>query len=303
MKRILVLLILASLSFAWTNEAVPDMLDARYDYMACGVDYAKVWLEMREDCGEEHNVSVFDSSSYAEDLDEDLADLREANEDADRVDFSLSSVQLGVHSLELLGAVVRDALTNKSFAFFSCVRTDEKPLQDDLSDCRAAAMEKEQDASKDYVNNEIDYANDEIEKLAELGADTSGMEQSVEYAEELIDDIDSAFDGGDYNEVRKLYLRHSRIVLLFRLEQMVATIDYAEPIIEAGHNGNKDEILEQGRDLRDDTEDLIEECEYSDEVNSLLTYGSDNTECWIDGLKLFNDFNGIRLLILEGALG
>jgi hypothetical protein len=47
---------------------------------------------------------------------------------------------------------------------------------------------------------------------------------------------------------------------------------------------------------------MLDQCEYSDEVNDNLEYGSDNLVCWRDGAKLFANFNAIRLLILGGAL-
>ena len=114
-------------------------------------------------------------------------------------------------------------------------------------------------------------------------------------------DADAAFDSHDSAEIAKFYLRHSRLVLLFRLEKMVATIDYAEPIIEAGSNGNKDEILQKGRQLRQDTKSLISQCAYSDDVEDNLGYGQQNIECWNDALNLFDEFNSIAGMILEGA--
>lgn len=304
MKWIFALFLVAlfSLSSAfWVNDAIPDMLDARYDYAACNVEYAKDWLSMREQCAEDENVPVFDSSEYVDDLENDLADLREAADEGDRLEFGLAMWQLGADSLDLLGAIIEDALDDKTLAFFSCVRDGEDPLIDDRDDCRAAAMEKERDASKDYVNNEIEYANEQIDDLDDLGADTSGMEEVVELGEELVEDIDSAFDSGEISEVRKLHLRHSRIVLLFRLEKMLAVIDYAEPIIEAGDNDNKEEILERGAELEEDLEDLLVQCEYSDNVNNNFDYGRENLECWDDAIDLFKEFNAIRVLILEGA--
>lgn len=302
MKYIIALLILASLSFAWTNDATTDMLDARYDYMVCNVDYAGNWLLMRGECASEHNVSVFDSSDYMDDLRSDLADIREAADEDDSVDFGINSLQLSKHSLDLLGALVVDALANKSLGFFACVRTNEIPFQENLADCRVAAMENERDASKQYVNNEIDYANTQIEELDAIGADTSGMEAVVTHAEGLVDDIDPAFDSQNPTEVRKLYLRHSRLLLLFRLEKMVSTIEYAKPIIEAGYNRNKEEILEKSNVLEVDTLTLIEECEYSSSISSPVQYSSQNAECWIDAAELFHDFNSIKLLILDGVL-
>jgi hypothetical protein len=303
MKRILslVLVLLAGLSSAlWTNDALPDMLEARYEHAACNVEYADEWLSMREGCAEQEDVPVFDSSDYMDALEDDLGDLKEAADEGDRFEFGLAMLQLGADSLDLLGAIFQDALDDKNLAFFACVRDGEKPLMDDRDDCRADAMELERDASKDYVNNEIEYAEDQIDDLDDLGADTSGMEEVVEHAEELVDDIDPAFDTGEVKEVRKLHLRHSRLVLLFRLEKMLAVIDYAEPIIEDSNNDNKEEVLDRGDELRDDTEELLDQCEYDDEVDNNFDYGRDNLECWDDAIDLFKEFNSLRMLLLEG---
>jgi hypothetical protein len=158
----------------------------------------------------------------------------------------------------------------------------------------------EKDAAKDYVNNELDYAEDQIEDLDDLGADTSGMEDVVRLGDELVDDIDDAYDTGDTKEVRKLHLRHSRLVMLFRLEKMLSVIDYTEPIIEASDNDNKDEVLDRGDELRDDIEDLLVQCAYDDEVDDNFDYGKDNLECWDDSLDIFKEFNALRVLLLEG---
>jgi len=302
MKRILalVLVVLIGSLSAWYNPATPDILDARYDYTKCNVEYTKDWLSMREGCGEQKGVDVFDSSDYVDELDEGVADLKDAADEGDQLEFGTTMFKLGLDSLDLIGAIVRDAFDHKTFAFFSCVRDGEEPLMDARDECRADAMEKERGASKDYVQNELDYAEEQIDELEEKGADTSGMEQIIDYGDELIDDIDPAFDTGDVKEVRKLHLRHSRILLLFRLEKMLATIDYARPVIEDGNNGNKEEILERADELEEDIQDLLEECEYSAEVDDNLDYGTDNGECWADSLVLFRDFNSIQLLILEG---
>lgn len=302
MKRILALVLVVLLGSvgAWYNPATSDILDARYDYTECNVEYTKDWLSMREDCGEQEDVDVFDSSDYVDDLDEGMEDLRDAADEGDQLEFGTTMFKLGLDSLDLIGAVIRDAFDHKTLDFFSCVRDGEEPLIDERDDCRADAMEKERDAAKDYMENELDYAEEQIDELDEKGADTSGMEDVVEQGEELIDDIDPAFDTGDVKEVRKLHLRHSRLVLIFRLEKMLATIDYARPIIEDGDNGNKEEILERADALEEDIEDLLEECEYSAEVDDNLDYGTDNGGCWADSLVLFRDFNSIQLLILEG---
>jgi hypothetical protein len=300
MRLILVmLLMIAGMSFA--NDALPDVLEARADYVSCDVDYAKDWLSMRESCGIEENVSVFDSSSYVEELEDDLEDLYDAAEDGNRFSFGLNILEIAGDSLKLIGEVVKDALDHKTFAFFSCVREGEPSLKDDRTDCREDAIDKEKIAAEDYVNFELDAANDEIQILDAKGVKTSGMEETVEYGEELVDDIDSAYSTYDPQEIQKLHLRHSRIVFLFRAEQMLAVINYAEPIIEASNNDNKEEILERGDELRDDVEDLLEICEYSDEVEVNSEYAKENLECWEDGMDSLKEFNDLRWLILEGA--
>ncbi len=300
MRLILVmLLMIAGVSFA--NDALPDVLEARADYVSCDVDYAKDWLSMRESCGDEENVSVFDSSSYVEDLEDDLEDLYDAAEDGNRFSFGLNILELAGDSLKLIGEVVKDALDHKTLAFFSCVREGEPSLKDDRADCREEAIDKEKEAAEDYVEFELDEANEQIAILDAQGVDTSGMEEIVEHGEELIDDIDDGYSTYDPQEIRKLHLRHSRLVFLFRAEQMLGVINYAEPIIEASNNDNKEEILERGDELRDDVQDLIEECEYSDEVEDNSEYAAQNLECWDDGLDALEEFNDLRWLILEGA--
>jgi hypothetical protein len=297
----LMFVLLAGLTSAfWTNDALPDMLEARYEYVTCDVEYADKWLDMREDCAIQEDVPVFDHSDYMDDLYDDLDDLSEAVSDVDRLEFGLAMLQLGADALDLLGAIFQDALDGKNMAFFSCVREGEKPLMDDRDDCRADAFELAREASKDYVNNELEYAEDQIEDLDDLGAETDGMEDVVDHGEELVDDIDDAFDTGEVNEIRKLHLRHSRLVLLFRLEKMLSVIDYAEPIIEDSDNDNKDEVLDRADELRDDIEDLLDQCEYDDEVDNNFDYGRENLECWDDALDLFKEFNKLRGLLLEG---
>ncbi len=300
MKRFLLLMLaLASLSSA--NDALPDVLMARHDYAACDVEYAKDWLAMREDCAEDEDVPVFDSSEYVDNLEDDLADLKEAAEDGNRLSFGLAMFKLGADSLELLGAIVKDALDSKTLAFFSCVREGEEPLMDERDDCRDDAIDKEKTAAKDYVENEIDDAEELIDTYDAIGIETGGMEENVGLGKELADDIDEGYETYDPQEIRKLHLRHSRIVFLFRAEQMLAVIDYAEPIIEASGNDNKEEILDRGDALRDDVKDLIKECEYSEEVDDNYEYAQQNLKCWDDGFEAFEEFNSLRLLILEGA--
>ncbi|NYZ77099.1 hypothetical protein H0O02_02165 [Candidatus Micrarchaeota archaeon] len=295
-----VLVALSGLASAWYNQATPAMLDARYDLAACNVDFGKEFLSMREECGIEENVTVFDSSDYVDTLDGDLADLREAADDADEPEFGAASFKLGLDSLALIGAIVGDAFRNKTLGFFACVDENDEPLKSMRDECVAAALDKEKVAAKEYVNNELEKGNEEIEDLQDLGADTSGMEQNIEYGEELVDDADAVYDTHDTKEIEKLHLRHSRLMLLFRAEQMKAVIDYARPIIEEGNNGNREEILERGDELEEDIDDLLEECEYSAGVENNAEYSRQNLGCWTDGLVIANDFNSIRALILEG---
>lgn len=304
--RLTILILLAALSgisMAWHNEATPAMLDARYEYVSCDVDYAKSWLSMREGCGEEENVTVFDSSGYIDEIESDLAELAEARDDGDVVDFGVTMLSYGADALQLLGAIAGDALDHKTLPFFSCVRDGEKPLMEDRNGCRAAAMEKERDASKEYMGNELDYANEQTGDMGALGADTSGMREVVSYGDELMDDIDPAFDTGKPDEVLKLHLRHSRLVMLFRLEKMVATIDYARPLIQDSGNANRDEILRRGDALEYAVKETMGECEYSAEVESRAEYGEQNLECWDQSLEHYEEFNELGALILEGVGG
>ena len=64
---------------------------------------------MREGCGDEEGVPVFDSSEYVQNLEDDLVDLREAADEPDQFEFGLASAQLAADSLELLGEVIKDA--------------------------------------------------------------------------------------------------------------------------------------------------------------------------------------------------
>jgi len=294
------LVAMSTVSLAWTNDATGEMLQARYQYAACNVDYAEEWLSMREGCGHRNNATVFDSSEYVEDLREDLDDIKEAADEEDQFEFGVSMFQYGGNSLRLLGAVVTDAFDHKNMHFFSCVRDDEKPLMDELDECKHRAMEMERTASKKYVGNEIEYAKDQIDELDSLGADTTGMDEVVSEADVLVDDIDPAFDTDEAGQVRELHLRHSRLVLLFRMQKMLATIDYARPLIEESTNTNKEEILEEMDALEADIEETLGDCEYSAVVEDNGDYGMDNFQCWNDSLYLFQDFNSIKLMILEG---
>ncbi|MEW6748967.1 MAG: hypothetical protein AB1295_04640 [Candidatus Micrarchaeota archaeon] len=298
---ILALVMLAGISAAWANDANKEMMDARYDYVACDVDYAEEWLAMREGCGEENGVEVFDSSSYVDDLNDDLEDLAEARDENRPFEFGLGMVQMAADSLRLVGRVVQDAFDHKNGPFFSCVRDGETPLMDDRDQCRDRAMEKAREASRHYVQNELEYAEGQIDDMDALGADTSGMERVAGDGEELLDDLDPAFDSGDPQELRKLHMRNFRLVLLFRAEKMLATIDYARPIIEDSQNGNKEEVLDRMDSLQEDVEDYLDACAYSESVGNPNEYSRENLECWDGGIDLFQEFNSIRALIIGGA--
>ena len=301
-SAIFALILFCGLSAAWTNDANYEMMDARYDYVACDIGYADEWLSMREQCAEDEEVPVFDSSEYMDDLYDDLDDLAEARDETRQFEFGLAMVQIAADSLRLIGAVIEDAFTDKTLTFFSCVREGEEPLIDDRDDCRDAALEKAKDAAENYINNELDYANDQIDDLDALGADTSGMEAVVEDGEELLDDLNPAFESGDNRELRALHMRHFRLLLLFRAEKMLSTIDYARPILEDGDNDNKEEILDRIDELEADIGNYVDDCAYSATVSNNNEYSRQNLECWDDGIDLFQEFNSIKLLILQGVL-
>ena len=300
MRRFLILLmVLASFSFA--NNALPDMLEARAEYVSCDVDYAEDWLAMREDCGDEANVSVFDSSEYLQDMKDDLESLRDNAKDGDRLSFGLDMLQLAGHSLKLIGQVVKDAFDHKNMAFFSCVRDGEPDLKEERDECREDAIDMEKEAAKDYVQNELDDAQELVDTYDATGIDTDAMEDVLDDGEELIDDVDDGYGSYDPAEIRALHLRHSRLVLLFRCEQMLAVIDYAEPIVEASNNDNKEEVLERADELQDDIEAITSMCEYDATVDDNADYAEENLECWDDAIDAFQEFNDLRLLLLQGA--
>ncbi len=301
MKRILLAIALFAAAFAWTNDALPEVLEARYELARCNVIYAEDWIGMRESCAEDEEVPVFDADPYLEDMNDDLDDMAEAAAQPSQLEFGLAGLQLGVDSLDLLGAIFVDAFQNKTLPFFSCVRDGEKPLMEELDGCKVEARVLEQAAAHSYLGNELEHAEDIMKGLEDQGVETSGMQEIVDYGTELDGDIDAGFESGDNREISALYMRHSRLVLLFRLEQMLAVINYAEPIIEDSNNGNKEEILERGSDLRDDTEALLDECEYSAEVENNADYSRQNLECWDDAIDLYQEFNALKWLILGGA--
>lgn len=300
MRRFLILLmVLASFSFA--NDAMPDMLEARAEYVACDVDYAEDWLEMREDCGGEANVTVFDSSEYLQDMKDDLESLRENARDGDRLSFGLDALQLAGHSLKLIGKVVNDAFDHKNMGFFACVRDGEPQLKAEREDCREGAIDMEKDAAEDYVQNELDDADELIDTYEAVGINTNKMEDVVEGGERLKADIDNGYGSYDPAQIRALHLRHSRLILLFRCEQMLAVIEYAEPIVAASGNDNKEEVLERSGELKDDILDITSACEYEETVQDNAEYAEENLECWDDAIDAFQEFNDLRLLLLQGA--
>ncbi|MFH0737595.1 MAG: hypothetical protein V1827_03490 [Candidatus Micrarchaeota archaeon] len=299
MKNAFIFLVLLGIAMANTPET--RILQARAGYVGCDVQYIHDWIDAREGCAGEAEVPVADFSSYLDDIDDDYADLQEAADEGSRITFGAMSLELGGDAVKLIGKIVEDALDHKNQAFFACIREDEKPLMDVRDDCRYDAMQEEKGAAKDYVNEELDAANVLMADLDAKGVDTSKMEAVIGKGEALVDDIDPGYESGDTSEIQALHLRHSRLVFLFRAEQIVATIDYAEPIIEGGSNDNKDEILERGRTLRDDIKELIDECGYSEDVEDNFQYSVQNAECWSEGFELYAEFNSIRTLILEGA--
>ena len=300
MKQLLIALLLLAVAFAWVNPAVAETLEARYDYAACNVEWATDFVELREDCATQENVSIFDSSEYIEDIDENLADLKEEAEKPDQIGFGLTSFALGADMLELGFAVVADAFQNKTLSFFACVDEAKDPLETELAECRAEAYEKGKSAATHYMEYDLEYADDIIEELEIQGVDTSKMEKVVEDGEELLEDIPAAFESQDPVQMRALNLRHSRLVDLFHLERMSAIIDYAEPIIEDGKYEDKEELLEDMNELNQEIEDLIVECAYSPEVESNFAYGSENLDCWAETWDIWGEFTSLKMRILFG---
>ncbi len=303
MKTVLLALLVLAATFAWANPAWPEILEARYDYTACNVEWAKEYVDLREDCAEEENVSIIDSSEYIEEIDENLADLKDAAEDGDRLEFGLTSFALGADMLELGLVTIGDAFQNKTLQFFACVDNGKDALKADLEECRVEAYEKGESAATHYMENDLDYAKGIIEELDEQGADTSKMEAVVEDGEELLEDIPAAFESQDNVQIRALNLRHSRLVDLFHLERMSAIIEYAEPIIEDGNYEDKEELLDDMGELNEEIEELIDECEYSSEVENNFEYGSDNLDCWAETWDLWGDFVALKHKIIFGGSG
>ncbi|MBN1169947.1 hypothetical protein JXA56_02900 [Candidatus Micrarchaeota archaeon] len=297
MKKILLLLMVTSLSFA--NDAT--MLNARYDYILCDVDYAKAWLEMRESCAEREAVPVFDSSAYTQKCDELLTELKAAAGRGQKSTFSIIALQIKASSLNLIGEVFKDAFDEKTPEFFSCVRDGENPLKVAGDGCRQKALENEKYAAKSYINSEIADAEHEIGRLNSKGIDTSGMQEIADHGKDLVFDIDYAYGVLDPAEVRKIHLRHSRLVFLFRAEQVFATLNYAEPLIEKGNNRNREEALGRIQLLKSVADSLVQECEYSSTVENNANYARLNTKCWEEGLDAYKEFNEIGKLISKGV--
>lgn len=299
MKEIILALVLLAASFAWENPATSDMLGSEYDYAACNVQFAKDFVVLREDCGRIHETHVFDSSEYLEGIADGLADARDAADDGNRAEFGADIFALNGKMIALGLAIVGDALANKSAAFHSCVLEDLDGLKAELETCRASAFDEGKAAAHAYLANDIREGESEVAELDATGADTMGMERVLGYAREMDGDIDAAYDSHEVPEVKKLYDRHSRIVLLFRLEKMISVLDYVEPVIAAGSNENKEELLEEIANLKGDTADLTEECAYSTDVDS--GYAAETNQCWMEGLSLMQRFNALYTLYWAGV--
>ena len=301
MKTILLALLVFAVTFAWTNPAMAEVLEARYEYTACNVEWAKEFVDLREDCAVEENVSIFDSSGYIEEIDENLADLKEAAEEPDQFEFGLVSLALGADMIELGLKVVGDAFDDKNLQFFACVDEGKDPLKTDLEECRVLAYDKAEAASTHYMENDLEYADGIVAELEVQGVDTSKMEAVLGDGEELLDDIPATYDSQDPIEIRKLELRHSRLVDLFHLERMAAITEYAIPIVEAGNYQDKEELVDDMNDLAQELEETIEQCEYSSDVENNFEYGSDNIECWSETWTLWGEFTSLKNRIIFGG--
>ncbi len=299
MKKLILLLLVLGISFAWTNDALPAVLNSEYKYTDCNVKFAHDVVDVREACAEESGDTFPDLSGNLERIDEYMEDAKSGADSGNGLMFGAAMFGARAEMLGLALVVVGDAFTNKSSAFRSCALEDMDEMTAELKSCQSGAFKDGKVAATDYVDNEIEYGNSQIDELDALGADTSGMEKRVQQAEELKEDIPAAYDSEEVKQVTDLYARHSRIILLFRLEKMVAVLDYAEPIIEAGSNSNKEELLEEMEDVKEDTEDLIDECEYSSTVDA--GYANKNAQCWTEGLSLIGQFNALYTLYWAGV--
>ena len=298
MKRLLLALVLIAAIFAWNNPAWPEVLEARYAYDACNVGFAKDFVELREECAEEEDVPIFDSSEYIEEIDENLEDLKDAAEDDDRLEFGLTRFALGADMLQLGLAIIGDAFEDKTLGFFECVQSNKEPAEDDLEECRTDALELAESAATHFLENDLEHAEGIMDDLEEDGVDVSGMESVLEDGDELLEDIPEAFEEDDPVKVRALQLRHSRLVDLFHLERMSAISEYAIPILEDGDYD--EELIEEVEELNDAIQDTIEDCEYSAEVENNNEYANDNLDCWADTWDLYEEFVSLRNEILFG---
>lgn len=300
MKKIALLMMAFALSFAWGNPAAKDMMEAEYQYAACNVQFAKDYIGLREECGRVHETRVFDFSNRLGMIEDALEDAQEGAEQGNRLEYGTSVFRLNANMAGLVLEVIGDALTNKSHAYRNCVQNDVDGLKDELELCRAGAFESGKVAAHLYLANDVAHGDAKVAGLNAMGADTMDMEKVLLLAEGLDGDIDAAYDSNQVSEVSKLYRKHSRLVLLFRLEHMMAVMGYAEPIIDAGGNSNKEELLEEIASLRGNTERLIDECEYSATVDS--GYGAKNNRCWANGISLMQRFNALRTLYWAGEM-
>lgn len=298
MKGLILALALLAVSFAWVNPGQAKLLQAEYEYVACNAQFAHDYVAMKNNCAIVHDVPVMDSSEYLSDMDDALADAQEALGDEDSVKYSASMWTARTEMLALTLATVGDAFQNKSVAFFGCVDAGDEPLKEDLETCRASAFETGKEGAHEYLAAEMEQGGVEAAEMSALGANVIGMESVLDYGDGLDADIDAAFDSHNTAEITKLYQRNNRLILLFRLEKMISTIDFAEPIIEAGNNREKEELLEEMEDLRGDTAELVDECEYSPDVGT--GYALKNGECWSEGFALMARFNSLQALYWAG---
>jgi hypothetical protein len=299
MKKLILLVLVLGISFAWTNDALPSVLNSEYKYTECNVKFAHDVVETRAGCADASGDTFPDLSGNLERIDSSMESAKSAAETGNGLVFGTAMFSARAEMLGLAVIVVGDAFGNKSSSFRSCALADMDAMTAEMKSCQSGAFKDGKSAATSYVGNEIEYGNSQIDELDALGADTSGMKKRVQQGEELKGDIASGYDSENVKEVTDLYSRHSRIILLFRLEKMVAVIDYAKPIIEAGNNTNKAELLEEMSGLKGDTTDLIDECEYSSTVDA--GYANKNAQCWTEGLSLIERFNALYTLYFAGV--
>jgi hypothetical protein len=291
-------MLLLAASFAWVNPGQAKLLQAEYEYVACNGQFAHDFVAMRENCGLVHDAPVMDSSEYLDDIDGALADAQEAIDEENGVEYGAAMWTAKTEMLALTLATVGDTFRNKSVAFHTCVSEGTEPLKVELEECRASAFETGKEGAHEYLAAEMEQGRAEVAELEAMGADTAGMGGILAYGDGLDADIDTAFDSHDTAEVTKIYQKNNRLILLFRLEKMISIMDFTEPIIEAGNNGNKEELLEKIADLRGDTSELADECAYSPEVGA--GYALKNGECWSDAFALMARFNSLQSLYWAG---